>query len=50
MITPLQPAQLARRCDPAGFSFGTTADLPEADEIVGQERAVEAVAFGIGCS
>ena len=48
MITPLQPAQLARRCDPAGFSFSTTADLPEADEIVGQERAVEAVAFGIG--
>jgi lon-related putative ATP-dependent protease len=48
MIAPLEPAQLARRCDPAGFSFSTTAELPELDDIVGQERAVEAVAFGIG--
>jgi lon-related putative ATP-dependent protease len=48
MIAPLAPDRLARRCDPASFDFATTADLPEVDEIVGQERAVEAVAFGIG--
>ncbi len=38
----------ARRCDPSAFTFDTTAELEELDEIVGQDRAVEAVAFGIG--
>jgi lon-related putative ATP-dependent protease len=48
MIAPLEPSQLARHTDPARFSFESTADLSELQEIVGQERAVEAVAFGLG--
>ncbi len=48
MVAPLPADRLARRCDPATFAFTTTADLPELDEIVGQQRAVEAVEFGIG--
>ena len=48
MIRPIPAERLARRCDPSAFAFATTADLPELDEIVGQDRAVEAVAFGIG--
>jgi lon-related putative ATP-dependent protease len=48
MIAPLAPERLARRCDPAGFAFTTTADLPPLDTVVGQARAVEAADFGIG--
>jgi lon-related putative ATP-dependent protease len=48
MISPLAPDRLARRCDPATFDFVTTADLPPIDDVVGQDRAVEAVAFGVG--
>ena len=47
MVPPLTPDRLARRTDPAAFPFSTTADLPPLDEIVGQDRAVEAVAFGV---
>ena len=45
---PLAPAALYRRCDPAKFSFTTTADLHDSDNIIGQPRAVEAIQFGIG--
>ncbi len=38
---------LYRRCDPEQFVFQTTAELAASTEIVGQERAVDAVAFGI---
>ncbi len=48
MVAPLPPDRLARRCDPAGFGFTTTADLADLEEVVGQDRAVEAVEFGIG--
>ncbi|MBZ5703594.1 MAG: AAA family ATPase [Acidobacteriia bacterium] len=44
----LPPNLLFRRCDPEQFSFQTTADLEELSEIIGQERALEAVRFGIG--
>ncbi len=47
-VPPIPAERLARRCDPATFAFRTTADLPDLDEIVGQDRAVEAVTFGIG--
>ncbi|MFM8392461.1 MAG: Lon-like protease helical domain-containing protein, partial [Acidobacteriota bacterium] len=40
--------ELYHRCDPDQFTFETTADLDEISEMVGQERAVEAVLFGIG--
>ncbi|MFN4284266.1 MAG: Lon protease family protein [Alphaproteobacteria bacterium] len=44
----LEPARLRYRCDPAQFSFETSADLPPLDSFLGQARAVEAVHFGIG--
>ena len=47
-VKELVPQDLYRRCDPAQFSFQTTADLPELEEIIGQPRAVAAVRFGIG--
>jgi lon-related putative ATP-dependent protease len=47
-LPPLPPSSLCRRSDPASFSFGTTADLPDVPGIIGQERAEEAVRFAIG--
>ncbi len=44
---PLAPEALRRRCDPAEIPFATTAEAEELDEILGQDRAVEAVRFGI---
>jgi lon-related putative ATP-dependent protease len=46
-IKSLTPAQLCRRCDPAQFSFETTKDLDDLDSFIGQDRASEAVRFGI---
>jgi lon-related putative ATP-dependent protease len=48
LVKPLEPAALYQRCDPTQFTFETTADLEDLTEVVGQERAVEAVRFGIG--
>ena len=47
------PAELGanevyRACDPASLSFKTTADLVDLTEIIGQERAVSSVEFGMG--
>ena len=47
-ISPLPADALYRRCDPAKFSFATTAELEILEDILGQARAVEAVTFGIG--
>ena len=50
-LDPLQPLAaeaLARRCDPASISFETTAALEAPFAVVGQERAAQALAFGIG--
>ena len=46
-IKSLTPLQLCRRCDPAQFSFETTDDLPDLDDFIGQDRAIEAVRFGV---
>lgn len=46
-IKPLEVQVLCRRCDPALLDFDTTDQLPDAEEIFGQSRAVEAVRFGI---
>lgn len=43
----LAPEQLARRCDPADLGFTTTAELPEEEAIVGQDRALEAIDFAL---
>jgi len=45
---PLSAQQLRQVCDPAQFEFETTAELEDLNEIIGQERAVDAVMFGVG--
>lgn len=47
MAERLSPDRLRRVCDPAGFSFETTAELPLAWEIIGQPRAAKAIEFGL---
>mgnify|MGYP001821847422 CR=1 FL=1 len=48
MIRALSAQQLCQRCDPSQFDFETSADLEDLNEIIGQERAVDAIHFGIG--
>jgi lon-related putative ATP-dependent protease len=48
MTTPLHPDQLYTACDTTQFHFETTDQLPELKEIIGQERALQALHFGIG--
>lgn len=45
---PLPSEALYRACDVRAFSFETTAELEDLTGILGQERAVEAIQFGIG--
>ncbi len=46
--TPLAPEKLYNRCDPDSFSFSSTAELDGEIKISGQDRAEEAIRFGIG--
>ncbi len=48
VVPPLKPEDLYTVCDPARFRFRSTADLPDLDQVIGQQRAVEAIAFGVG--
>ena len=43
----LSPEQLRRRFDPTKFSFISTEELPVFEGIIGQERALGAITFGI---
>jgi len=43
----LQPAQLRAVCDPNSLGFETTAELPELQENVGQDRAMASIDFGL---
>jgi lon-related putative ATP-dependent protease len=45
---PLDVGSLRTATDPSSLGFATTAELPDLDEVVGQDRAVEAVDFAIG--
>jgi lon-related putative ATP-dependent protease len=45
---PLQPAALYRRCDPGQFRFASTEELAQSDKIIGQDRAMSAMSFGVG--
>ncbi len=47
-VQALAPDLLYRRCDPESLPFATTSELDEPDEVLGQERALEALRFGIG--
>jgi lon-related putative ATP-dependent protease len=44
----LKPDQLRAVCDPSCLGFETTADLPELEGHVGQDRALAAISFGLG--
>ena len=44
----LDPEDLCRRCDPAQFAFATTGELEDIPGVFAQERATEAIRFGIG--
>lgn len=46
-VQPLAAAALYRACDPADLPFRSTAELSVVTEIIGQDRAVDAVRFGI---
>ncbi|MCC6529286.1 MAG: AAA family ATPase [Pseudomonadales bacterium] len=43
----LSAEQLFRRCDPAGLGFATTAELRPSGAPLGQQRAIEAMAFAL---
>jgi lon-related putative ATP-dependent protease len=47
-IAPLKAEQLYPRCDPDQLKFETTAELALLEDGIGQERAVEALRFGLG--
>jgi lon-related putative ATP-dependent protease len=47
-IRPLSSRKLSQKCKPSQFEFKTTDDLEDLDDVIGQERAVEAIQFGIG--
>jgi hypothetical protein len=43
----LGPDQLRAKSDPTKFSFETTAELKPLDQVIGQDRALRAIDFGI---
>ena len=45
---PLPAGELFRACDPSRLKFKNTANLKPLEELIGQDRAVAAVEFGIG--
>ncbi len=47
-IQHLKAPDLYHHCEMDQFEFETTADLEDLTEVIGQDRAVEAVRFGIG--
>jgi len=44
----LKPEELRRRCDPRQFGFSNTGELEDIAGVFAQERATEAIRFGIG--
>ncbi len=48
MDKTLPPESLCRRCNPATFTFRTTADLEDLEGFFGQARALGAIEFGVG--
>ena len=47
MPKPLSSEELYRCCDEKIFAFNTTEELPELMETIGQERALDAIDFGL---
>ena len=47
-IRCITPAEAFHHCDPLEFTFETTAEVESLTRFIGQERALEAVDFGVG--
>ena len=47
-VDPLAPEALHRQLDPVDLGFTTTADLADLADVLGQDRAMAAIEFGIG--
>ncbi len=47
MVKPLEISSLYHACDLSGLAFETTAELAPLSETIGQERALEAINFGV---
>ena len=45
--TKLSAEQLRHQFDPAQFAFKSTGELPAYEGVIGQERALRAISFGI---
>ncbi len=48
MVNELDATQLRYTCDASSFAFESTAELEPLDQIIGQERAIEALKLGLG--
>ncbi len=48
MVKELEAAQLRYTCDASAFGFKSTAELEPLDQIIGQERAIDALKLGLG--
>ncbi|MBU0596012.1 AAA family ATPase, partial [Candidatus Bipolaricaulota bacterium] len=48
MVKELDATRLRYTCDPSSFHFKSTAELEPLQEIIGQERAIEALKLGLG--
>lgn len=46
-MNSLKPEEIFKACDPEIFEFETTEEIPSLEGIVGQERAVRAMDFGL---
>ena len=48
MVKELDATQLRYTCDASSFRFKTTTELEPLDQIIGQERAIDALKLGLG--
>ncbi len=44
----LSPEKLTSQCEESCLKFTTTAEVTPIDGVLGQDRALEAIAFGLG--
>jgi len=47
-INKLNSELLFKQCDPKQFNFDTTAEIEDLTDIIGQQRAIDAMRFGLG--
>jgi lon-related putative ATP-dependent protease len=47
-LEELKPEELCQCCDPSVFNFTSTESLDVQDGVIGQERAVKSIEFGLG--